>query len=111
MAIKNLRLLFQYAWYCVTEWLAGHPTLTYDEWFYVDFGEYEESRAWLCVCGHYQEDDLHCSYCGAEPPWGCDCSFCDERAHEDRLTEMEWLAAWGEDYPHELLVDDLDFEY
>ncbi|KAA3644534.1 MAG: hypothetical protein DWQ07_14030 [Chloroflexi bacterium] len=34
---------------------------------------------WLCVCGHYEESDFHCSRCGAEPPWGCDCSYCDER--------------------------------
>lgn len=35
---------------------------------------------WMCGCGHYEESGWHCSVCGAEPPWGCDCSFCnDER--------------------------------
>jgi hypothetical protein len=29
--------------------------------------------SWLCHCGHYQEDGLHCDCCGAEPPWGCPC--------------------------------------
>jgi len=28
---------------------------------------------WLCDCGHFQDDDLHCDNCGREPPWGCDC--------------------------------------
>lgn len=33
---------------------------------------------WLCPCGHYQEDGNHCSECGLEPPWGCDCGEHDE---------------------------------
>lgn len=44
-----------------------------------------EFEGWLCVCGHYEESDLHCSLCGTEPPWGCDCDFC----HERRLPEPD----------------------
>ncbi len=39
-------------------------------------------QAWLCTCGHYQEDGLHCRVCQREPPWGCDCSFCHDKALE-----------------------------
>lgn len=38
----------------------------------------ETSMHWLCGCGHYEESGLHCSHCGAQPPWGCDCSFCND---------------------------------
>lgn len=33
---------------------------------------------WLCVCGHFETAGGHCSHCGAEPPWGCDCGMHDE---------------------------------
>ena len=62
------------------------------------FGNY----AWLCWCGHYQEDGLHCEYCGGDPPWGCDCGFCNE------ALEDEWLDSWT-DYPGDLLAEDIDF--
>lgn len=32
---------------------------------------------WLCRCGHYIEDGIHCPKCGSEPPWGCPCDLCD----------------------------------
>ncbi len=35
--------------------------------------EYDPDACWLCVCGHYQTDGMHCACCGNEPPWGCDC--------------------------------------
>lgn len=33
---------------------------------------------WMCSCGHYEESGFHCAECGNEPPWGCDCSFCND---------------------------------
>jgi hypothetical protein len=41
-----------------------------------------DEMAWICICGHYEESWTCCSYCGHQPPWGCDCSD-----HDD---------AWGE---------------
>lgn len=38
---------------------------------------------WLCSCGHFEESDFHCSVCGAEPPWGCDCIICQCLSGED----------------------------
>ena len=35
-----------------------------------------ESRYyWICTCGHYEEGGCHCSGCGGEAPWGCDCGL------------------------------------
>jgi len=39
--------------------------------------------AWLCICGHYEETPMHCSACGREPPWGCDCSLCHEKYEDE----------------------------
>lgn len=81
--------------------------LDYVEW--CESSEYDdEDHSWLCHCGHFEESGLHCSHCSAEPPWGCDCSFCDERHHEDDLDELEWLDAW-EAYPGELLTSSVEF--
>src|SRR5688572_6112823 len=44
---------------------------------------------WMCGCGHYEESGLHCSVCGAEPPWGCDCSFCNDKYWRDEEEEFE----------------------
>lgn len=38
---------------------------------------------WLCSCGSYIEDGLHCELCGSEPPWGCGCSLCDDIRYEE----------------------------
>ena len=35
--------------------------------------ENDLSTDWLCDCGHYETSGFHCSQCGAEPLWGCDC--------------------------------------
>lgn len=35
--------------------------------------EQDPTTDWLCHCGHYETGGFHCSNCGAEPPWGCDC--------------------------------------
>lgn len=41
------------------------------------------SQHWLCMCGNYIEDGLHCDECGGEPPWGCDCSMHDAEDEDD----------------------------
>lgn len=64
-----------------------------------------EFEGWLCNCGHWEDEPLHCSCCGAEPPWGCDCSFCDEARHAG---DDEYLTLW-EDYPGNLLVGDVAY--
>lgn len=33
---------------------------------------------WLCNCGNFIENGLHCPSCGAEPPWGCPCEGCED---------------------------------
>jgi len=38
---------------------------------------------WLCTCGHYEESRYHCSICGTEPPWGCECPQCTDRALDE----------------------------
>ena len=30
-----------------------------------------ESSGWICGCGEYNEEVLHCISCGNCPPWGC----------------------------------------
>lgn len=49
---------------------------------------------WLCHCGHWQEDLMHCDHCKAEPPPGCPCSFCQDGPDEEE-------ADIGQDYYHE----------
>jgi len=65
--------------YCLTRFWAWRPSG--DRRFCSPMCE-DLQYAWLCVCGHYQEDGLHCDRCGHEPPWGCDCSWCNERYAE-----------------------------
>lgn len=56
-----------------------------------------EFEGWLCVCGHFEESDLHCSCCGAEPPWRCDCDLCKVEAEpiEDDIAIWNSLCADG----------------
>ena len=42
----------------------------------------DDDEPWLCGCGQYITNGLHCSSCGNEPPWGCPCSMCSEPAGE-----------------------------
>jgi hypothetical protein len=59
---------------------------------YDDLDDHEDDyddHAWMCHCGHFEESSLHCSRCGNEPPWGCDCSSCSEPAGEG-LEEWEY---------------------
>ena len=80
----------------VTGWVADNCL---DDW--------DPDMAWLCDCGHYQEDGWHCSNCGAEPPWGCDCSDCEDRDRE-RYGLDDDLIMW-ERYPGDLLPGDLNY--
>ncbi len=50
---------------------------------------------WMCRCGQYIESEFHCSFCGNEPPWGCDCSFCND-PYED-----------GDGDNYDYIVDDI----
>lgn len=38
----------------------------------------DERNWWLCECGNFETSGFHCSDCGAEPPWGCDCGMHDD---------------------------------
>ena len=64
----------------VTELITSLPPDDDESWA-------SESDSWLCACGHYEESPFHCSHCGAEPPWGCDC---DEHDEDD-----DWEFAYG----------------
>lgn len=95
-------LLLQYGWYALGRLARLKWPLGYDDWFY-DRPEREapvyenlesdswndDFMGWLCVCGKFEESEFHCSECGAEPPWGCDCGAC---------VEDEWLDDWEDDY-------------
>ena len=48
-------------------------------------------QGWLCTCGNYQEDDFHCSECGAEPPWGCACDDCQEKHYDETYYPTEGI--------------------
>jgi hypothetical protein len=50
--------------------------------------------SWLCRCGNWQDDGLHCDHCGKEPPWGCDCGMCNDPAEE--LEEDYYPGPWDE---------------
>lgn len=56
----------------------------------------DDGPTWLCACGHYEESGSHCSHCGAQPPWGCDCSQCQDA--EIDPDDEPWLAGL-EHYP------------
>lgn len=49
----------------------------------------EDLDCWTCACGSEIDDGLHCDECGAEPPWGCPCGWCQDRA------EREEFESWG----------------
>jgi hypothetical protein len=52
----------------------------------------DEFYGWLCVCGHFEESEFHCSNCGAEPPWGCDCGEHVEYEDEDDEDYLYYLS-------------------
>lgn len=50
----------------------------------VKSGVYFDLRdAWVCNCGDFITDGCHCPSCGAEPPWGCPCSWCQDDRYAD----------------------------
>jgi hypothetical protein len=65
------------------------------EGFLVADDDEDTDHHWLCVCGHYETSGLHCSVCKAEPPWGCDCSFCHERWMEQTDEDDDFLFIGG----------------
>lgn len=46
-------------------------------------GADDDSQSWLCDCGAYIEDGMHCRNCGREPPWGCPCERCQDGGDPD----------------------------
>lgn len=52
---------------------------------------------WLCACGSYNESSLHCPACHGQPPWGCDCSACDEDVDDDAVD-------WPDPYTNEGII-------
>jgi hypothetical protein len=38
---------------------------------------------WMCSCGNFVEDGMHCDICGCEPPWGCPCEGCQSAGWDD----------------------------
>jgi hypothetical protein len=50
--------------------------------------DYDDTECWLCVCGNYITNGLHCPVCGLEPPWGCPCSECQNP--DDYDPEMDF---------------------
>ena len=50
----------------------------------------EPDDAWLCVCGHCQEDGRCCDHCGKEPPWGCDCGCHDSTPGDVDLDDVDY---------------------
>lgn len=49
---------------------------------------------WLCDCGNFITDGCcHCTNCGAEAPWGCDCGLQDEDIDYD--LEFDHYVDWS----------------
>ena len=72
-----------------------------DACFFADDGP---AHHWLCDCGAFIEDGLHCPRCGAEPPWGCPCELHDLDAPEDDYDP------WSDYSPEDEEVDRLENE-
>jgi hypothetical protein len=75
-----------------------------------DYEDADGNLGWLCQCGHWEESGLHCENCGNEPPWGCDCSFCNERGRKEYegdpyydpgYFEFDYEDDWRESEPSE----------
>lgn len=54
---------------------------------------------WLCSCGNWQDDPLHCNECGNSPSWGCGCSFCQSNDDDGGWELAEEADFWEEEYP------------
>lgn len=57
--------------------------------------EEELRNGWLCNCGNWIDDGLHCGICQAEPPWGCPCSWCqgDRYESEEEYDDFDYYDA------------------
>ena len=42
----------------------------------------KESDGWECFCGHFEMSEFHCSNCGRQPCWGCNCFQCTKIEQE-----------------------------
>lgn len=106
---KRFKRRLKYVFYVIRAIWNGRNYTSFIWWdadtAYLEWCEIEEKfpesldPGWLCDCGHWQEDGLCCVRCTNEPPWGCECDFCENRY----LDDLEWLDDWG-DYPGELLT-------
>lgn len=65
----------------------------------------DEDVVWLCSCGHMERSEFHCSHCGEEPPWGCDCGACDRWEADD---EVIFFGPAVGDYEYEEADDEDD---
>lgn len=50
----------------------------------------EPDPGWLCNCGNWIDDGLHCDLCLASPPWGCPCSGCQDGDSEEDYGYCEY---------------------
>lgn len=76
----------QDCWYVCkhcSAWVEAEYVWALEEAAEVELDDQDEATGWLCGCGNFQDDGFHCDECLAEPPWGCDCSFCDVDVGED----------------------------
>ena len=88
----TLKFLLHYLLYLLSRLLLFRKPLGYQDWFYEGWladDDEDFSQAWLCNCGDYIEDGLHCPICGHEPPWDCDCGMHDEEEY-DAFDETSW---------------------
>lgn len=60
--------------------------------------DFDDSECWLCGCGAFITDGLHCSTCGGEPPWGCPCSFC--QSGDDEIDAVSYSDVMREDWDY-----------
>lgn len=58
---------------------------------------------WLCGCGNVIDGGCHCTRCGAEPPWGCPCGFCQDGADQQEEEDFDVII-------DDMEVSDEDFE-
>jgi hypothetical protein len=56
--------------------------------------EDDPATDWFCHCGHYETGGFHCTECGGQPPWGCDCSQCTVEMVEAEEDEYEYDRFW-----------------
>lgn len=96
---------FAYLFFVLWELAQGRWPVGYQQWLLRSQGDgpiidvaYEDfdddygkdiEEGWLCPCGHYELSPFHCTHCGSEPPWGCDCGACEHWDDEDEWIEVE----------------------